>query len=79
MLLQGKYNPQQSRCLGVFNLNLMTEAEDLTELFSKYGPVEQAIIIRDHYTKRSRGFGFVYMKHEEDAVKVCQSSYRDQW
>ena len=37
-----------------------TDAE-LTALFSDYGEVSAAIVIRDHVTGQSRGFGFVEM------------------
>lgn len=31
----------------------------LAELFSKYGSVESAVVIRDRMSGRSKGFGFV--------------------
>ncbi|XP_071730069.1 heterogeneous nuclear ribonucleoprotein 1-like [Rutidosis leptorrhynchoides] len=39
--------------------------EDLKGFFSKYGKVVEHEIIRDHATKRSRGFGFVVFDDEQ--------------
>eukprot|EP00199_Chlamydomonas_sp_CCMP681_P003204 CAMPEP_0119103618 /NCGR_PEP_ID=MMETSP1180-20130426/2014_1 /TAXON_ID=3052 ORGANISM="Chlamydomonas cf sp, Strain CCMP681" /NCGR_SAMPLE_ID=MMETSP1180 /ASSEMBLY_ACC=CAM_ASM_000741 /LENGTH=146 /DNA_ID=CAMNT_0007088173 /DNA_START=178 /DNA_END=618 /DNA_ORIENTATION=- len=41
------------------NLSWDCRREDLEELFSKYGAVEDAFIANDRETGRSRGFGFV--------------------
>lgn len=39
--------------------------EELKDFFSKYGNVVEHEIIRDHTTKRSRGFGFVVFDSEQ--------------
>jgi RNA recognition motif-containing protein len=44
--------------------------EDLQNLFSEVGEVVSAKIIIDKETRRSRGFGFVEMKNEDDAKKA---------
>jgi RNA-binding protein Musashi len=36
-----------------------TEDATLQQHFSQYGPVEEAQIMREKYTGKSRGFGFV--------------------
>lgn len=38
-----------------------TTDEELLDLFSTHGEVSAAVIIRDHVTDQSRGFGFVEM------------------
>ena len=43
----------------VGNLPYSTTEEDITELFSAYGPVERVKLITDRETGRSNGFGFV--------------------
>lgn len=43
----------------VGNLPYSTTEEDITELFSAYGPVERVKLITDRETGRSKGFGFV--------------------
>ena len=47
----------------------MTDQE-LGELFSKVGTVESANVISDRMTGRSKGFGFVEMGTDEEAVKA---------
>ncbi len=44
--------------------------EELKEAFSKAGEVEEAKIITDRVSGRSKGFGFVTMKNPEDAQKA---------
>jgi RNA recognition motif-containing protein len=43
----------------VGNLNYRMTEEALQELFAKYGEVVSAKIIKDRYSDRSKGFGFV--------------------
>lgn len=47
--------------LYVGNLTYSVTSTDLTEMFSQYGSVENAQIIEDRDTGRSKGFGFVQM------------------
>lgn len=47
--------------------------DQLIELFSKYGNVDSAVVVRDPHSKECRGFGFVKVKTEEDAVKVLEA------
>ncbi|KAL5337295.1 hypothetical protein BJX70DRAFT_399765 [Aspergillus crustosus] len=44
-----------------------TTDETLREGFSKYGTIEEAVVVKDHDTFRSRGFGFVRFASEADA------------
>ena len=41
--------------------------EDLMDRFEEFGKVNDAIIITDRETGRSRGFGFVTFTNEKDA------------
>ena len=50
----------------------MGEAE-LKELFEQKGSVDSATVIRDYDTGRSRGFGFVEMATEEEALKAIEA------
>ncbi len=54
----------------VGNLPWSTTPEDLRALFEPYGEVENARIITDRETGRSRGFGFVDMADEEAARRA---------
>ena len=48
------------------------EAE-LKELFEQKGKVDSVTVIRDNDTGRSRGFAFVDMSTEEDALKAIEA------
>lgn len=54
----------------VGNLPWRTTADDLKALFEPFGEVENARIVTDRETGRSRGFGFVDMAAEEDAKRA---------
>jgi cold-inducible RNA-binding protein len=57
-------NPKK---LFVGNLSWNLASEDLRELFSEFGTVEDAIVLTDKFTHRSKGFGFVTMSTAEEA------------
>ena len=40
--------------------------DELIEMFEEYGIVKNAKIIRDRYTKISRGFGFIEMDNMDN-------------
>ena len=44
--------------------------EKMKELFSSYGEIEEAIVITDKFSGRSKGFGFVTFKEDESAKKA---------
>lgn len=56
----------------VGNLNYSMTEEALQELFAKYGEVVSAKIIKDRYSGRSKGFGFVEMENKDDGEKAVQ-------
>ena len=56
----------------VGNLNYRMTEEALQELFTKYGEVVSAKIIKDKYSGRSKGFGFVEMANKDDGEKAIQ-------
>lgn len=58
------------RRLYVGNLPYKTTDEDLTELFSRAGAVDNVRVMRDQATGRARGFAFVEMVSDEDAQKA---------
>lgn len=51
----------------VGNLSRGVTAEDLLCLFEAFGVVVSAVIIRDKYTRRPRGFAFVRMEDQTEA------------
>lgn len=57
----------------VANLHYRLNDEDLHQIFSEFGQVTSAKIIKDHETGRSRGFGFVEMANQEEGTKAMES------
>ena len=51
----------------VGNLNYATTEEGLANLFGAYGEVVSTAVIKDKFTNRSKGFGFVEMADESAA------------
>jgi len=47
--------------------------DQLLEMFNKVGQVASAKLITDHYTGRSKGFGFVEMSSEDEAQAAIQA------
>ncbi len=52
--------------LFVGGLPFSTTQEELEAAFAPFGTVESAVVITDHETGRSKGFGFVEMSTEEE-------------
>lgn len=58
--------------LFVGGLSYNTDVETVRELFAQAGEVISANIIKDKFTNRSRGFGFVEMATEEQAAEAIK-------
>ncbi|HEY6394499.1 MAG TPA: hypothetical protein VIX12_03710 [Candidatus Binataceae bacterium] len=56
--------------LFVGNLNFSVGDDALREMFTQVGAVACAEVVRDRFDGRSRGFGFVEMNSEEEAVSA---------
>lgn len=54
----------------VGNLPWRTTSDDLKALFEPFGAVENARIVTDRETGRSRGYGFVDMTNDEEGKKA---------
>ncbi|MEK7579579.1 MAG: RNA-binding protein [Patescibacteria group bacterium] len=59
--------------LYVGGLPYETTDDELKDLFSEAGTVDSAKIVTDKYSGRSRGFGFVEMSSDEEAMKAIES------
>lgn len=57
----------------VGNLSWNMSDEDLNNLFTEYGTVSSAKILKEKNTGRSKGFGFVEMDDEEAAKSAISS------
>ena len=56
----------------VGNLNYRLQEEDLKEAFANYGEVSTVKIISDRVTGRAKGFGFVEMPNDNEALKAIE-------
>ena len=56
----------------VSNLSFRINDEDLKQAFADYGAVTSAKVIKDNFSGRSRGFGFVEMTNDEEATKAIE-------
>lgn len=61
-----------SNKLFIGNLDWGITDDDLGKLFSQYGDVEEAVVITERGSTRSRGFGFVTMATEEGKDKAIE-------
>ena len=61
-----------SRRLFVYSISKKMQDEELRRLFGAFGEIENAYIIRDRLTKKSRGFGYVVFTDAAVAVRVAE-------
>jgi len=54
----------------VGNLNYQLQEEELESIFAEVGEVASTKIIKDKFTGRSKGFGFVEMPNDEEASQA---------
>lgn len=54
----------------ISNLNNSVKDEELSQLFKKFGEVTSAEIAYDAFNGNSRGFAYVEMENETDALKA---------
>ena len=59
--------------LYVGNLKYTVTSAELQELFEQYGTVSSAQVLSDRETGRSRGFGFVEMVNDDEALSAIES------
>lgn len=65
--------------LYVGNLSFDVTENDLRNMLSQYGPVNEINVIMDKMTGRARGFAFVTMNTEEGASAAIQKLNGQEW
>jgi len=68
-----RLNPEQSTCIGVFNLPITTKETALHDIFSRFGYVKDVKLVYDRITGESRGFAFIYFADLDTAVYAKES------
>lgn len=66
----------ENRKLVILGLPWQTDEEGLQQYFSQFGALEEAVIMKDRSTGKSRGFGFVTFLHHSDAQQVAVSDHQ---
>lgn len=56
--------------LYISNLSYKTQEQDLHDKFSDFGKIKNCKVIKDPYTNKSRGFGFVTFESSDDAAEA---------
>ena len=54
----------------VGNLAFSVDDKKLESLFSQYGSIEEATVIKDKFSGRSKGFGFITINDDDSAKKA---------
>lgn len=58
--------------LFVGSLPWAIDDQKLNDLFSQFGKVVSAVVLKDKMTGRSRGFGFVEMENDNEATEAIE-------
>jgi RNA recognition motif-containing protein len=56
----------------VAKLSWDTQNDDLRDAFEEFGEVSSANVIMDKFTGKSKGFGFVEMDNDQDALEAIR-------
>lgn len=56
----------------ISGLSYAANDSDLKNLFAEYGEISSARVIIDKFSGNSRGFGFVEMPNQEEALKAIE-------
>jgi len=58
----------------IFCGDLGNEVSDelLAKAFRKYSSFQKAKVVRDNRTNKSKGYGFVSFKHQDDFIRACR-------
>lgn len=63
----------------ITDLSRKTTEEELSQLFSECGKVTSTTIIMDKKTGKSKGFGFVEMANEEEALLAINKLHKSKF
>mmetsp|Transcript_11353 Transcript_11353/g.41543 ORF Transcript_11353/g.41543 Transcript_11353/m.41543 type:complete len:211 (+) Transcript_11353:372-1004(+) len=69
--------PSDRKKIFVGGLASTADEDALHQFFSKFGPIQEILVMREPGTNRPRGFGFVTFDDEEAVNKVLVSRYHE--
>ncbi len=61
------------------NLSDKMEESNLLHIFSQFGLVKKAKVVKDSYTGKFRGFGFVEMSSEDEELAAIEALDGAEW
>uniref|UniRef100_A0A0N5CBR7 RRM domain-containing protein n=1 Tax=Strongyloides papillosus TaxID=174720 RepID=A0A0N5CBR7_STREA len=61
-----------SKCIGVFGMRRDTTTRTVEKYFEKYGHIESIRIIRDYYSRESKGFCFIKFEKLSNAADALE-------
>jgi len=61
-----------SQKLYVGGLSWETDDNGLRKAFERFGDIEEAIVVKDRYTDKPRGFGFVTFRASDSAAEALE-------
>lgn len=64
--------PELPTSLRIFNLSDEATEHDLRRLFKPFGYIKRIKVVRDQFTNKSRGFGFITFATHEQAQKALR-------
>ncbi|PHH80000.1 hypothetical protein CDD80_3129 [Ophiocordyceps camponoti-rufipedis] len=74
-----KARVDEKRSLFVRSLPPSATNESLADFFAQHFPVKHAVVVRDHDTKESRGYGFVTLADADDAADARKTLDKAAW
>ena len=68
------FRPKGGKGMNIYvgNLSYETSDDGLKQAFEAFGEVSRATVIKDKFSGRSKGFGFVEMPDEQKAAKAME-------
>jgi len=69
---EGPNDRSKARKLFVWNLKTAIKEKDLVKYFNRFGEVEEVVIIKDKFTRVSKGFGFVLFKCSASVSRIMR-------
>ena len=73
------FSHTMAKKLYVGNISWDASDQDLQDHFSQFGTVEEAIIITDRMSGRSKGFGFVTFAEDSAADAAIEGTHGKDW